>query len=207
MTAMYVAVKRQLLLMYSQKQGHNTESRKPTWKNMTNEEKSTALKNARDKNFAKWDKLGDTFFLPDYWLTFLLCSLPMNVAFPNKKMTLDCLVPPEVAVAAPMNATTGGPVLPKVLRRAERSAVSRNLKLNFNNHHTFLFPISDRQRILEELPLLHRQSLMQLLILPRKRGTPLQLPILTRKLILVHMTTLLILFPGRWIDLNETSSF
>ena len=50
-----------------------------------------------------------------------LCSLPVEFHYPGKKMTLDCLVPPEAAAAAPMAV----PLEPKALRRAARNAAGK----------------------------------------------------------------------------------
>ena len=93
MTAMFKAMKRAMLLMSAQKQGYNTYAKNKTWKAKPTEEKSALLRNYREEKVAEWEKYGDVAFLPPHWLTFLLCSLPMMVYFPNKKMTLDCLVP------------------------------------------------------------------------------------------------------------------
>ena len=120
---MFKAMKRAMLLMSAQKQGYNTYAKNKTWKAKPTEEKSALLRNYREEKVAELEKYGDVAFLPPHWLTFLLCSLPMMVYFPNKKMTLDCLVPPEVASSRPMEASLV-PTLPKTVRRAQRAAVS-----------------------------------------------------------------------------------
>ena len=122
MTAMFKAMKKQLLKMDWQDQGHNTLSRKAEWKTTWSyEDKARKLEEYREKKFAEWEEHGDVAFLPDYWLTFQLCSLPVQVHYPNKKLTLDCLVPPDVAAVAPMQI----PTEPKQIRRAARSAAAR----------------------------------------------------------------------------------
>ena len=118
LTALYVAMKRQLLKIYAQEQGYNTLYKRAEWKNKTwsLEEKAAKLEAYREKKIKEWEEKGDTVYLPDYWLTFLLCSFPMNVHFPTKKMTLDCLVPPEEPVAESMVVAP-----PKAQRRGERA--------------------------------------------------------------------------------------
>ena len=99
MTAMFKALKKQLLKMAC----NNTLSKKAEWKNNWSfEDKARKLEDYRDKKFGEWEEKGDSAHLPDYWLTFQLCSLPVQYHYPVKKMTLDCLVPPEVAAALPM---------------------------------------------------------------------------------------------------------
>ena len=122
MTAMFKAMKKQLLKMAWQEQGHNTLSKKADWKNSWSyEEKARQLEDYRDKKYAEWEEKGDAAHLPDYWLTFQLCSLPVQFHYPGKKMTLDCLVPPEEAAAAPMEV----PLEPKTFRRAARNAAGK----------------------------------------------------------------------------------
>jgi hypothetical protein len=90
MSAMYKAMKRQLLKVYSQEQGYNTLCRKNEWKTgvWSLEEKASKMEAYREKKISEWEEKGDIVFVPDYWLTFLLCSFPMEVYFPGKKMTL-----------------------------------------------------------------------------------------------------------------------
>ena len=122
LTALYVAMKRQLCKVYAQEQGYNTLHKKTEWKDKiwSLEEKAAKLESYREKKIKEWEEKGDTVFLPDYWLTFLLCSFPMNVHFPTKKMTLDCLVPPDVP--APQSMVV---VPPKAQRRAERTSAGK----------------------------------------------------------------------------------
>ena len=122
MAAMYKAMKRQLLKVYSQEQGYNTLHKKPEWKDgiWSLEEKAAKMEEYRADKFADWESKGDLFFLPDFWLAFLLTSLPMTVYFPGKTMTLSCMVPP--AAVAPSGTV---PVPPKKVRRAEAGAGSR----------------------------------------------------------------------------------
>ena len=122
MTAMFKAMKKQLLKMAWQEQGFNTLCKKPEWKNIWSfEDKAKKLEDYRDKKLGEWEQKGDSAHLPDYWLTFQLCSLPVQFHYPGKKMTLDCLVPPEVAAAIPMQV----PLEPKALRRASRNAAGK----------------------------------------------------------------------------------
>jgi len=122
MSAMYKAMKRQLLKVYSQEQGYNTLHKKPEWKNAvwSLEEKAAKMEAYHEIKISEWEEKGDIAFVPDYWLTFLLCSYPMDVYFPGKKMTLDCLVPPAEAETAAMAI-----VPPRPIRRAERRAAGR----------------------------------------------------------------------------------
>ena len=117
MSGMYKAMKRQLLKVYAQEQGYNTLIKQSNWKDgsWSNEEKAQKIEIYRNKKLTEWETRGDHFFIPDYWLTFLLCSYPMEFQFPGKKMTLDCLVPPTVLETNSMIVTSG-----KTIRRAER---------------------------------------------------------------------------------------
>lgn len=120
-TAMYKAMKKQLLKVYSQHQGYNTLSHKKEWRErcFTDQEKAQRLEAYRKKKLEEWEKHGDRAFLPDGWLTFLLCSYPMRVFVPGRKLTLDCLVPAETAKFNNL----------KHVRRAERSMAGSN-KIN-----------------------------------------------------------------------------
>jgi len=60
MTAMFKAMKKQLLKMAWQEQGHNTLSKKAEWKNTWSfEEKARKLEEYRDKKYAEWEEKGD----------------------------------------------------------------------------------------------------------------------------------------------------
>jgi len=119
MTAMYMAMKKQLLKVYAQQNGYNTLSRNNQWKNWTDEQKAKKMHAYRKKKLRAWESKGDRYYLPDYWLTFLLCSKPIAVIYPGQKLTLDCLVPPEVAVPVVM------PLAAKAVRRADRATAGR----------------------------------------------------------------------------------
>jgi len=77
MTAMYRAMKRQLLKVYAQEQGYNTLSKKPEWKEgiWSLAEKAAKMESYREKKIAEWEDKGDIVFLPDYWLTFLYAQV------------------------------------------------------------------------------------------------------------------------------------
>ena len=82
--AKFKAMKKQLLKMDWQEQGHNTLSKKADWKSSWSyEEKARKLEDYRDKKYAEWEEKGDAVHLPDYWLTFQLCSLPVQFHYPG----------------------------------------------------------------------------------------------------------------------------
>jgi hypothetical protein len=121
MSAMYKAMKRQLLKVYAQHQGYNTLTHKKEWKEklLSDEQKADMLEDYRRGKIEEWERFGDKAYLPDAWLAFLLCSYPMEVYFPSKKMTLDCLVPPEVVQPENMQLPS------KAVRRAERLTAAK----------------------------------------------------------------------------------
>lgn len=119
MCAVFKAMKRQLLKVYTQHQGYNTLTHRKEWKTWSEEEKAQQMENYRKKRMDDWEKHGDRAYLPDAWLTFMLCSYPMEIYFPGRKMTLDCLVPPEVVQSENM-------MLPcKSVRRVERATAAK----------------------------------------------------------------------------------
>lgn len=122
MTAMFKAMKRSMLRMYAQNQGYNTMQKKWKAQNTPDAVKAQQMRDYRDEKIAKWEVEGDSYFLPDFWLAFLLCSLPMQMYLPNRKLWLDCLVPPDTTVAATSMLVV---VPPKVVRRGERKSVYR----------------------------------------------------------------------------------
>jgi hypothetical protein len=121
MTAMFKAMKRQLLKVYSQMQGYNTLTHRKEWKgNMwDDEQKSHQLFIYRKKKLEMWERFGDKFYIPDCWLTFLLCSHPIKFFCPSKHLPLASLVPPTTEVQKEMKMES------KQVRRAERSAAGK----------------------------------------------------------------------------------
>jgi hypothetical protein len=119
MSAVLRAMKKQLLKVYSQHQGFKTCNHRREWKEWSDLEKAKSIEAYRNKKMEDWERLGDRAYLPDAWLSFLLCSYPAQLFFPSKKMTLDCLVPPESEQQHSMIVNS------KTVRRAERLAAAK----------------------------------------------------------------------------------
>lgn len=124
MTAMFKEMKRSLLRMYAQNQGYNTTQKQLKTHNTIVADKAQQMREYGEEKIAKWesDGDGDSYFFPDYWLAFLLCSLPMQMYFPRRKLWLDCLVPPDLTVAS-ISMLAVPVVKTKAIRREERKSV------------------------------------------------------------------------------------
>jgi RNase P subunit RPR2 len=123
MTAMFKAMKRQLCKVYAQLQGYNTLTHRKEWKenSWNHAEKAHQLAEYRKKKIDGWERFGDRFYMPDCWLTFLLCSYPVQFLCPGKNLALASLVPPSTEVQKEMKIES------KKVRRLERAAAA-NIK-------------------------------------------------------------------------------
>eukprot|EP01037_Dinobryon_pediforme_P018622 gene18622-18913_t len=99
MTAMFKAMKRSMLRMYAQNQGYNTMQKKWKAQNTPDAVKAQQMRDYRDEKIAKWE-----------------------MYLPNRKLWLDCLVPPDTTVAATSMLVV---VPPKVVRRGERKSAGK----------------------------------------------------------------------------------